>query len=231
MSLVSYGCIQMKTLDKKIEGELVKHLILEKVENLSQGQWFYSVIHYGDRDDNGYIRDWDYRKGLYHEHYMKGVHRRHKNILREHFGRNICLIFTMERHKSKSERIKVGENLQYGDEKKGKYHTNLLIGPITDHQIEEPKSKLRKLWDTPGGMGVPIINHHYDDLTNLKIDLINSCLRLHPDVNKFRPSVRTQVLKTPEDLWNVGHYSLKDITRKGLDFMEVLDWENSDIEH
>ena len=128
----------------------------------------------------------------------------------------------MERHKSKSERIEVGKYLQYGDEKKGKYHTNLLIGPITDQQIEEPKSKLGRLIDTLG-------HHPYDDPTDLKTDLINSCLRLHPDVNRYSHSVKTSVLRSPQDILNTGHYSLKDITKKGLDFMEVLDPDNSDI--
>jgi len=217
--------------NKHLKGELVKHLIMEKVENLSQGQWFYSVIYYGDWDNDGYLREWDDRKGLYHQHYMKGVHRRTRNILREHFSRNICLFFTMERHESSYERIEEGPHLQYGDEKKGKYHTNILIGPITDQQIEEPKSKLKKLWDTPGRLGIPISHHPYDDLTDLKIDLINSCMRLHPDVNRYSHSVVTSVLESPQDLLNTGHYSLKDITRKGLDFMEVLDDENSDIQH
>ena len=212
----------MKTLDKQLEGELIKHLITQKVQELSQGQWFYSVIHYGDWDNDGNRREWDEMKGLYHSHYMKGVHKRHRNILREHFSRNICLVFTLERHKSKKERIEVGKYLQYGDERNGKYHTNLLIGPITDQLIEEPKSKLKRVLNT-------LSHHPYNDLTDLKIDLINSCIRLHPDVNKYGHSVKTQVLTRPQDLLNTGHYSLKDITKKGLDFMEVLDTENSDI--
>lgn len=219
----------MKTLDKKTEGERIQDLIVQNIENLSQGQWFYSVIHYGDWDNSGNLRDWDYRKGLYHQHYMKGIHRRLRRSLREHFGNNISLFFTFERHKSKLEKIEVGEYVQYGDEKKGKYHTNIVIGPITDLQIEEPKSKLKRLWETPGRMGIPICHLPYDDLTDLKIDLINSCLRLHPDVNRYTPSVKTSVLEEPEDLFRTSFYSLKDITKKRLDFMEVFDPENSDI--
>ena len=212
----------MKTLDKQVEGELIKHLITQKIQELSQGKWFYSVIHYGDWDNDGNRREWDEMKGLYHHHYMKGVHRRHRNILREHFSRNVCLVFTLERHKSKKERIEVGKYLQYGDERNGKYHSNLLIGPITDQLIEEPKSKLKRVLNT-------LSHHPYNDLTDLKIDLINSCIRLHPDVNRYTHSVVTQVLRRPQDLLNTGHYSLKDITKKGLDFMEVLDPDNSDI--
>ena len=230
----------MKTLEKRLEGQLIQNLIVQKMENLSQGQWFYSVIHYGDWDNDGNLREWDERVCLYRKQHMEGVHRRLRRNLREHFSNNISLFFTLERHQGTKERIKVcggrtkdGKHkkyLQYGDERKGKYHTNLLLGPITDNQIEEPKSKLKRLWDTPGRLGIPISHHPYDeDLIDLKIDLINSCLRLHPDVNRYTPSVKTQVLEGPDDLFRTGHYSLKDITNKGLDFMEVLDTENSDL--
>lgn len=220
----------MKTLEKNLEGQLIQNLIVQKMENLSQGNWFYSVVHYGDWDNDGNLRDWDERVCLYRKQHMEGVHRRLRRTLREHFGNQICLFFTFERHQGTKERIEEGDFLQWGDDRPGKYHTNLLIGPITDQQIEEPKSKLKRLWDTPGRLGIPISHHPYDeDLIDLKIDLINSCLRLHPDVNRYTPSVKTQVLEGPGDLFRTGHYSLKDITDKGLDFMEVLDTENSDI--
>jgi hypothetical protein len=221
----------MERLDKQLEGELVKNLIVQNIQELSGDQWFYSVIHYGNYGNDGVLLDWEERRWMYHKEEVRRVHRYLRRLLREHF-RVECLYFTLERHQSSYERIEEGPHLQYGDEKKGKYHTNILISPISDDLLENPHSKLSKLWDEPGRMGVPIHSLQYnEDLIDLKIDLINSCLRKCPWVNKFRPSVKTQVLKTPEDLWNVGHYSLKDITRKGLDFLEVLDWENSDIEH
>ena len=63
----------MKVLDKQEERELIKLLILEKVENLSQGQWFYSVITYGDWSDDGNLRDWEQRGCLYRKQHMEGV--------------------------------------------------------------------------------------------------------------------------------------------------------------
>ena len=222
----------MKTLEKSLEAELVKNLIVQKIENLSQGQWFYSVIHYGDRDDSGMLRDWDERKWLYQKQHMEGVHRRLRRTLKEHFSKDICMVFTWERHQGTQEKIEVGSHIQYGDEKQGKYHTNLLLGPITDLQIEEPRSKLKRLWEHPGRLGIPISHQVYeDDLIDLKIDLINACIRLHPDVNRFRPSVNTQVLEETDDFLNASHYCLKDITNKGLDFMDVLDTNNSDIDN
>ena len=221
----------MKRLEKQLEGELVKNLIVQNMQELSGDQWFYSVIHYGNYGDDGALLDWEERKWMYNKEEVRRVHRYLRRLLREHFKVE-CLYFTLERHQSSLERIEEGPHLQYGDEKKGKYHSNILISPISDSLLENPHSKLSKLWDEPGRMGIPIHSLQYnEDLIDLKVDLINSCLRKCPWVNRFRPSVKTQVLETPEDLWNVGHYSLKDITQLGLDFMEVLDWENSDIEH
>ena len=221
----------MKTLDKNLEEQLITELIVQNIQEVSGGEWFYSVIHYGNYGNDGVLLDWEERKWMYNKEEVRRVHRYLRRLLREHF-RVECLYFTMERHQSSLERIEEGPHLQYGDERKGKYHTNILISPISDNLLEEPHSKLSKLWNEPGRMGVPIHSLQYDeDLIDLKIDLINSCLRKCPWVNRYTPSVKTQVLETPEDLWNVGHYSLKDITQLGLDFIDVLDWENSDIEH
>ena len=221
----------MKRLEKQLEREVVKDLIVQNIQKVSGGEWFYSVIHYGNYGNDGVLLDWEERKWMYNKEEARRVHRYLRRLLREHF-RVECLYFTMERHQSSLERIEEGPHLQYGDERKGKYHTNILISPISDNLLEEPHSKLSKLWNEPGRMGIPIHSLQYDeDLIDLKIDLINSCLRKCPWVNRFGPSVKTQVLDSPDDLWNVGHYSLKDITQLGIDFMDVLDWDNSDIEH
>ena len=221
----------MKRLEKQLEREVVKDLIVQNIQEVSSGVWFYSVIHYGNYGNDGVLLDWEERKWMYNKEEVRRVHRYLRRLLREHFKVE-CLYFTLERHQSSLERIEEGPHLQYGDERKGKYHSNILISPISDDLLENPHSKLSKLWDEPGRMGIPIHSLQYnEDLIDLKIDLINSCLRKCPWVNRYTPSVKTQVLETPEDLWNVGHYSLKDITQLGLDFMEVLDWENSDIEH
>jgi len=221
----------MKKLDNQLEQELIKNLIVQNIQEVSNDNWFYSVVHYGNYGNDGVLLDWEERKWMYQKEEVKKVHRYLRRLLREHFKVD-CLYFTMERHQSSFERIEEGPHLQYGDERKGKYHTNILISPISDDLIENPHSKLSRLWEEPGRMGIPINSLQYnEDLIDLKIDLINSCLRKCPWVNRYTPSVKTQILESPDDLWNVSHYSLKDITQLGMDFMEVLDWENSDIEH
>ena len=203
----------MKRLDKQLEGELVKSLIVQNIQELCSDQWFYSVIHYGNYGNDGVLLDWEERRWMYNKEEVRKVHRYLRRLLKEHFKVE-SIYFTLERHQSSLEKIEEGPHLQYGDERKGKYHSNILISPISDDLLENPHSKLSKLWDEPGRMGIPIHSLQYnEDLIDLKIDLINSCLKKCPWVNRYTPSVKTQVLETPEDLWNVGHYSLKDITR------------------
>ncbi len=221
----------MKRLDKQLEGEAVKTLIVKNMQEVNGQKWFYSAIHYGNYGDDGVLLDWEERRWMYNKEEVRKVHRYLKRLLREHFKVE-CLYFTLERHQSSLEKIEEGPHLQYGDERKGKYHTNILISPISDDLLKNPHSKLSKLWKEPGRNKIPIHSLQYnEDLIDLKIDLINSCLRKCPWVNRYKPSVKTQVLETPEALWNAGHYSLKDITQIGMDFLEVLDWDNSDIEH
>tara|TARA_B100000902_G_C27213001_1_gene865455 strand:- start:490 stop:1158 length:669 start_codon:yes stop_codon:yes gene_type:complete len=222
----------MKTLNKKLEEQLIQNLIVQNIQEVSSSQWFYSVIHYGDYGNDGIRKEWEEMRWMYNKTHMTyKVHPFLKRLLKEHF-KNECIYFTLERHQGNQEKIEDGPHLQYGDTREGKYHTNILISPISDNLIENPHSKLSRLWEEPGRMGLPIHSLQYgEDLIDLKIDLINSCLRKCPWVNRYTPSVKTQVLEDVEDLFNTGHYTLKDISRKGLDFMDVLDTHNSDIQH
>ena len=215
----------MKTLEKREERRLIKDSIVQNIKEVSGGQWFYSVIHYGNYGNDGLKKDWETMRWMYNKNHMvSSVHPYLKRLLKEHLKIKY-LYFTLERHQSSLERIEEGPNLQYGDEKKGKYHTNILISPISDDLIRKPHSKLSRLLNE-------LHSRHYgEDLVDLKIDLINSCLRKCPWVNRYTPSVKTQVLNSVHDLTRTGHYSLKDITSKGLDFMEVLDPYNSDTKH
>jgi hypothetical protein len=84
----------------------------------------------------------------------------------------------------------------------------------------------------PSNRGIPIKSVRYqdDDLTSLKTDLINACLRQAEWVNRYSYTLETKPLDTPDDLWRTGHYCLKTYSHKtGLDFLEVIDWDNSDL--
>ena len=219
----------MKRLKPREENQIISELILKKLQETQSGQWFYSVIHYGDWDDNGNLLEWDKRKWFYREDYIKGVHKRLRRTLREHLGKDIIQYFTLERHQDRYEKIKTGTYIQNGNVMKGKYHSNIILGPFSNHKVESPRSKLKRLFNTQGRMGKTISQTNYNNQDELKIDLLNSIIRLHPDVSRYGPSVHTQMIRGKYGVESVGHYSIKDITKKGLDFTEVLDWDNSDI--
>ena len=215
----------MKKLDISQEHNAIKHLLVETIQGLSYGQWFFSTIHYGDWNDDGSPLDPETRSKHWDINEVKRTHRHLRNLLTEAF-RPECLVFFLERHK--------GIPDQYGDEvRKGKFHTHLLISPIPDCLLESPHSKLRRLWERPSSRGIPInlVKYQDDDLSALKIDLINACLRQADWVNRYSYTLETEPLNTPDDLWRTGHYCLKTYSQKtGLDFLEVIDWENSDLE-
>jgi len=219
----------MKRLKPREENQIISELILKKLLENQSGQWFYSVIHYSNWDDNGNLLEWDKRKWFYREEYMKGVHKRLRRTLREHLGKDIFQYYTWERHKDRYEKLRFRTCLQKGNLLKGKYHSNIIIGPISNHKVENPRSKLKRLFNTQGRMGKTISQTNYNNQDELKIDLLNSIIRLHPDVSRYGPSVHTQMIRGKYGVESVGHYSIKDITKKGLDFTEVLDWDNSDI--
>lgn len=214
----------MKPLDIKQEQYEIKRLLVKTIQQANNGQCFFTTIHYGDWDDDGSLLDPETRNKHWDVNEVKRTHRHLRNLLREAL-RPECLVFFLERHK--------GTQDQYGDEhRKGKFHSHLLISPISDCLLKNPHSKLRKLWDKPSNTGTPIKSVRYqdDDLTSLKTDLINACLRQAEWVNRYSYTLETKPLDTPDDLWRTGHYCLKTYSHKtGLDFLEVIDWDNSDL--
>jgi hypothetical protein len=209
--LVRRWCIQMRQLENQLENELIKHLLVQNIQESSGGLGSYSVIHFSDYDNYGSLLPWDERKWFYNRNEVSKTNRYLKRVLKEHLKINYTC-FTLERHKGSYEEIREGKHLQYGDERKGKYHINILLPPISEELLKKPHSKLSRLYGAPGE--IPL---------EQKVEIINRCFLKHPWIKKWRPSIQTQLLQTTSDQENTLHYSLKDITKKGLDFMEVLD--------
>ena len=146
-----------------------------------------------------------------------------KNMLREAFGIQQSYFF-LERHSPKLD--------EYGDmESEGRYHINIITTQIPDSAIEEPNRKCRKLMlEDDGYMGIPIGNRVYSDLDEMKIELFNACCRKANWVNRYKWSVKTQMLYEPTDIEDTVFYCLKEFSPKtGKDFMEVVDFHNSDF--
>ena len=205
----------MNQLDKQLENELIKHLLVQNSLETSGGLGSYSVLHFSDYDEYGSLLPWCERKWFYNKTEVDATIRYISRVLKEHLKINKPII-TRERHKGSYEEIRVGKYLQYGDKRKGKYHLNILLPHISEELLKKPHSKLTRLYGNPGE--IP---------SDQKVELINRCFQKHPWIKKWKPSIHTELLHTTSDQENTLHYSLKDITKKNNDFMDVMYWSHN----
>lgn len=81
-----------------------------------------------------------------------------------------------------------------------------------------------------GRFDIPIENNVYRDLDELKIELFDACCKKANWVNRYKYSIKTQMLYEPSDLESVVFYSLKDYNDKsGIDFTDIVVFEASDF--
>ena len=135
----------MNQLDKQLENELIKHLLVQNSLETSGGLGSYSVLHFSDYDEYGSLLPWCERKWFYNKTEVDATIRYISRVLKEHLKINKPII-TRERHKGSYEEIRVGKYLQYGDKRKGKYHLNILLPHISEELLKRPHSKLTRLY-------------------------------------------------------------------------------------
>ena len=200
----------------------VKTALLNQIKEGEFYPYVYSVVQYGFYDDTGDKRCPDAIRKFWDKEEVKKTHRIMRNMIKEAFNIDACWIF-MERHSPLLD--------SYGEiEREGRFHTNLISSSIKDNAIEEPNRKCKRLFNKDGSMGVPIQNISYTDIDDLKTDLVNACLRQADWVNRYSYSLKTQLIYDKEDLERVVFYCLKDYNIKsGLDFMDIVDFSNSDF--
>lgn len=203
--------------------QTIKEHILKQVLESEEYPYYYSVLQFGFYDDNGFrLPGSDIRK-YWDRTEVEKTNRLIKNMLREAFGIQQTYFF-LERHSPKLD--------EYGDmESEGRYHINIITSQIPDSAIEKPNRKCRKLMlEDDSYMGIPIGNRVYSDLDEMKIELFNACCRKANWVNRYKWSVKTQMLYEPTDIEDTVFYCLKEFSPKtGKDFMDVVDFHNSDF--
>ena len=109
---------------------------------------------------------------------------------------------------------------------KGAFHTHLYLGEVNDEFIESPNQYLLPLFYKEDDIGVPI-NMRSVEIENLKLLLINACIRKAQWVGSHPDSLDIQAI-VPSEFKNTFHYGLKQINSED-DLNEVIDWENSDF--
>ena len=197
------------------------------VKQVSEGEdypYLYSVIFFGFYDDNGLKLPPSIIRQFWDKEEVNKTCRLIYNSLKETFGMDGVWMFK-ERHADLLDEN--GEVL-----KKGKFHLNIITSNIKDRFIEEPNRKIRRLLNDNGRMNIPIKDLQYTDIDELKIELVNACIkRAAKWVNRFQYSIKTQLLLEPSDLEDTTLYCLKEFSKKQnpTDFTDVVCFKSSDF--
>ena len=209
----------------------ITSIINALVKQVMEGEEYpyqYSVAHFGFWDDFGKKLPPSIIRQFYDKEEVKRTCRIIKNSLKETFGMNAIWCFT-ERH---SDLLDEDGTLL----KSGRFHINIISSQITDSTIEEPNRKIKRLLLDNGRMDIPIKDGVYADLDELKIALVDACIKRASDwVNRFQYSVKTQLLLEPIDLDTVARYCLKDYEKqkpfgnRTTDFTDVVCFAASDF--
>ena len=195
------------------------------VKQVSEGEDYpnvYSVVYFGFYDNNHIKLPPSLIRKFWDKYECERTAVIVRNSLKETFGMDGVWAF-QERHKDILNED--GEVV-----KKGKYHLNIITSQIRDCVIEEPNRKIRRLLGDDGRMGVPIKDLVWNDIDELKKELVNACIRRASEwVNRFQYSVKTQLLLEPIDLDTTVRYCLKDYEQGKADFTDIVIFPASDF--
>lgn len=202
--------------------ETIKRTIFNQIQEGIDYPYLYSVITFGFYDNQGYKLPPSEIRKYWDKDEVKKTCRLIYNILKEH----LCmdgLWFFIERHTPLLNED--GEVIR-----QGRFHINLISSSIKDSAVEEPNRKVRRLMLENGRFDIPIENNVYRDLDELKIDLFDACCKKANWVNRYKYSIKTQMLYEPSDLESVVFYSLKDYNdNSSIDFTDIVVFEASDF--
>ena len=176
------------------ESKLVKQSILKQIEDGINYPLLYSVIEFGFKDNYGIPLPPSQIRKYWDKSEVKKTNRLIRNMLKETFDID-KLYFFIERHASKLD--------QYGDEiSKGRFHLNIISSGIDSKKIHEAtmKRKVRKLFYENGKYGIAIKDMFFKSIDELKIELFNTCCRQANWINRYKYSIKTQVLNESTDL-------------------------------
>ena len=219
-------------LKNKTSIETIKEAILHQVVEGNDYPYLYSVIQFGFYDNQGYKLPYSEIRKYWDKGEVDKTCKLIYNMLKETFGMD-GLWFFLERHSPLLD--EEGEITR-----EGRFHINIISSSIKDNTIEEPNRKVRRLMLENGRFDVPIENNVYRDLDELKIELFNACCKRCNWVNRYKYSIKTQVLYEPTDVENVVDYCMGDFngtkkdkkgnpSKKEIDFTDIIVWKASDF--
>ena len=175
---------------------------------------YYGVLYYGKSSSGGLLDSETYNK-RWSIHEVRKTHRFVNNLIRKCFGSDVPIWWTIERH---SDYVS-----NEGDTKKGSFHSNLYVGSISDDAVENPSPYLMPLFYKEDECGIPI-NMRDVDIDNLKLLLLNACIRQAKWVGKHPNSLSLSIIP-PEEMEQTFYYGLKNFTTRLEQMDEIIDFE------
>ena len=177
---------------------------------------YFGTLYYGRSFSGGLLeRDLYNRRWKLNE--VRKTHRFINNLIRKSFGKDTPIWWSIERHRdyinNENELIE------------GSFHSHFYVGSINDDAIENPSPYLMPLFYKEDESGIPI-NMRNVDIDNLKLLLLNACVRQSKWVGQHPNSVDLSIIP-PEEMEQTFYYGLKDFNNRLEQMDTTIDWGNS----
>ena len=204
----------LKTVEETRHINTIKRLITSHA--LSWEPKYFITCFYGRSTDGGYLTQDDYRK-RFDRGQVRNTHRIIRGHIHKCFGQ-VPMFWTIERHEDRHDPV-------WGD-MKGAFHSHLYLGEIDELAIDHPTNYLKALYFKRDYFGATINSNRING-DNLKLLLLDACLRQSKWIGLYPLSLDIQIINSAEELRTL-HYGLKQVKEED-DLNNVIDWDRSDL--
>lgn len=196
------------------DSDAIKETIYQGIADTASSTFLFYTIEFGQRNDTGGLVPTEQWRKYWDKTEVSKTNRLIINKISECFSTKeqpIKFFSFRERHQPTLD--KDGDII-----KQGRFHLHIISTAVPENAIQEPNRKLRRLIKES------------EAITNRSdpIQLLNACIRQADWINRYSPAVDIKPIRSLEDLRMVTYYCLKAFKNSGdLDFMDVIDFENS----
>ena len=211
-----YG-LTVSTSSISMNKELLSSLLYKQV--ISADIKYFITLHFTEWNEYHMKMDIDTIRSYWDINAIRKTCKHIKNLIYDAFDkkrRSINLFFFDERHKNND------------PDKAGKFHIHFLMTDIPDTAIDEPNRTCKYLMGKDNERGNPIENSVYSDIEEVKVDLLNACIRQAEQIGNHKPSVNIQVIDKGDEK-KVLDYCLKQVYNDSKNLLEVIDFQNSNF--
>ena len=205
----------------KYEIPIIKDSIHKIIRNDIGSNSIFTTLQFGFYDNYGFKLPASIIRKYWDKTEVEKTNRLIRNMLKEALGIDYFYFF-MERHTPTYDK--------YGDiQREGRYHIHLITSGIKDGFVKEPNRRCKRLFYEQGSIGVPIKHMEFLDIDDMKIELFNACCKKANWINRYKYSIHTEFLYDGCELGRCINYCLKEYRYGAKDFMDVVDFNNSNL--